>query len=155
MAQTLVEASRIYLADQPTVKALLGHDDFWDVWLFTEVLPPVVEGTQGIAAVLTTSGNWAAPNAHNTARFPRLTIDVYADPERDADNNLTDNDTPQKIEEAFQVFNKLLHRPSAEVVYYDGIRVLGSTSEGEPLLFPVPDGPGMRRARFSYAVMLG
>jgi hypothetical protein len=77
-----------HLAGFSDFTSLLGTNSVFPFWLFQHNLHVVVESTSKEAAVLQVEGNWTSANNHNSARFPRLHLEVYSDPTRDANRNV-------------------------------------------------------------------
>jgi hypothetical protein len=150
-----VLGARRYLAAFSDVRAVLGSDVQFDTWLFQRKLPVVVEGSQSCAVVLSPAGSWTAPNSHNTARFPRLQVEIYADPQRDSGRNVTVDDTWPKILAAYEALDRHLHMAGTADVMWDSVRVLRSTRLDEPDPVPVNDTDGVQRAAIFYALGLG
>jgi len=151
----VVLAVRKMLAAQSDVCALLGSDSRFDTWLFQDTLFATVENSQTCAVVLTLEGGWTAPNDYNTARFPRLGTTIYADPKRDSANNITSDDTRNKILAVHQVLDKYLHRPTKATAIWGGLRILASTRLNEPYPRPWVDGDHAASAQVFYALGVG
>lgn len=115
-----------------------------------------IEGTSTTCAVLSNEGGWAGANLHNTLRFPRLTLNIWADPMRDAGHNATDlNEVMRRCFAVYKVFDRFLHRTGGDAVMFGGLRVITSTRLTEPTIIVVPDGDGLVRLQVSYAVVEG
>lgn len=150
----LVQGCVKHLSDQGDVKAVLGsYEDTNVPFLFQHTLWINVEGSRSTAAVISRAGGWAAPNTFNTMEFPRLGLEIYVDPHRDADRNVTDpGEAQRRIEATFQVFDRHLHITSGEQ-YWGTVRVIGSTRIAEPNVYAVPDGDGLLRLIVFYGVV--
>lgn len=162
MAIDVVAATRKYLAQQAAVSATLGSDSVWDLWLFQDKLLTRVESSGKIACVLKQKGSWTAPNTHNTARFPRLITEFYADPDRDSKNNVvTPLSAKDRILTAHEVIDSYLHNVSGKAQWWPSLgapgacRVFASARQGELDWFDVPDGDGVLQGTVSYALSLG
>ncbi len=153
----LVQGAVKWLLTQSDVTAVVGtFDETASPWLFQHQLWARVEGSQSTAAVLSRAGGWSGANEHNTMRFPRLSLEVYADPLRDTGNNVTDpGESWRRIEAAWSAFDTVLHRPAAESVMWGTVRTLGCLRLGEPNIYSVPDGDGMLRCQCFYGVVTG
>lgn len=115
-----------------------------------------LEGTSTTCAVITNDGGWAAPNPHNTLRFPRLTLNIWADPLRDSVNNVVDpGEVMRRAFATYRVFDKLLHRTGGPEVVWGQLRVLSSVRLVEPTIYVVPDGDGLVRCQVIYAITEG
>jgi hypothetical protein len=140
---------------------VLSSSDGQPWWLFQETLQVTIESTQGVACVLAVRGGWAPPNQHNTARFPRLMTEFYADPRReDTTLDVRVRDAENKIRRAHLAFDHVLNRVRGGDEWWGvsdddpGIRVVSSLRMQEIEYFPVPDGDGVTRAQVFYALVL-
>lgn len=151
----LVQGAVKWLAGFADITAVLGATGEAP-WLFQHELWAEVEGSSATAAVIARGGGWTSPNEHNTMRFPRLALEIYADPLRDAGRNLTNpGEVYRRIEAAFDAFDRRLHRPASATVRWGGVRTLGCLRLAEPIVYPVPDGDGLLRLQAFYAVVTG
>lgn len=162
MAIDVVAAARKYLAQQASVLTVLGSDSIWDLWLFQEKLLTKVESSGKVACVLKQKGSWTSPNTYNTARFPRLVTEFYADPDRDSKNNVvTPLSAKDRILAAHEVIDSFLHIVSGKENWWPSFgttgacRILRSTRQGELDWFDVPEGDGVLQGTVSYAIGLG
>lgn len=114
-----------------------------------------MEGTGKTAVVIAHDGGWAAPNTHNTLRFPRLVVTVWADPKRDATKNDIDPYVQKRADACFQVLDKHLHRTGGPSIFWGTLRVVTCVRLTEPNMYPVPDGDGLIRLQTFYAVTEG
>lgn len=152
----LVQGCVKYLLDEDNVHAALGvFPDTGTPWLFQHELWGAVEGSQATAAVISRAGGWAGPNEYNTLRFPRISLQIYADPLREAGNVSMPGETWRRVEATFRVFDNLLHRPAPTVIMWGSIRTITCTRLGEPVVYPVPDTDGMIRLQVFYGVTEG
>lgn len=150
-----VDGCASYLRQFADLKALLGSDNRYDTWIFQEKLYATVEGSQSVAVVLSTSTQWATNNSYNTADFPKLAVDVYADPERDPNNNVAFDDTKDKLLAVHDKIKKYLHMVDPGYKWWGSTRIVSSTLLSLPILEPVADGGGMRSAIAYYALVVG
>lgn len=146
-----------FLLAQARVRAVLGTDDgTTEPWLFQHKMWTDVEGTSSTACLIGRDGGWAAPNLYNTMRFPRITLEVWADPQRDMHRNVTDpGEVWRRIEHTYEVIDEHLHRPMGGQQYWGTLRVIDCVRSTEPTIYEVPDGDGLLRLLTSYAVTLG
>jgi hypothetical protein len=118
-------------ADQE-LSALLGKDDTYGPWIFRWRPRVTLEGSGASLIVIRVSGQWMVANRHNTAEFPRLQLEFRSDVPRTSDG-APEGDTPEEsVIQAFEVANKLLHRPSGEI-RWGTLRVVSSTLFREPI----------------------
>lgn len=123
-------------------------------YLFQHQLWVEMEGTGSTAAVLSYGGGFAGPNNHNTMRFLRLMLDVYADPVRDAGRNVTEpGEVHRRVTATYLAFDAVLHRPDPTPQYWGTLRVIGSARLVEPSIAAVADGDGLLRLTTGYAVV--
>jgi hypothetical protein len=140
----LIQGVVKWLQGFPDVTAVVGAFADNKPYLFQTNLWVTMEGTQSTAAVLYRAGGWAGPNQHNTMRFPRLGLEVYADPIRDNGNNVTDpGEAGRRIEAAYKAIDTRLHRSQGGTQMWGTVRTLGCTRLGEPDVLPVKDGGGL------------
>ncbi len=152
----LVQGAVINLLLQPSVVAVLGATPAGSPWLFQHALYVAVEGTSSTAAVIRRAGGWAGANEHNTMSFPRLSLELYCDPQRDSGKNITDpGEVWRRIDAAYQAFDRVLHRPQGGEQWWGEIRTSSCSRLAEPTMYAVPDGNGLLRAQVFYAVEQG
>jgi hypothetical protein len=93
MAAALMEmetAVRRYLLDHPLSAGAVGRR------IYKRRLVETVEGT-GLAAIVVDRGpGWATPDAVQSPEFPRLLLDVHADPSRAAGGEIAADDAIDK-----------------------------------------------------------
>lgn len=116
---------------------------------------PKMEGSQSTAIVVQHDGGWAAPNQHNTLRFPRLLLSVWADPLRDDQGNNNDSRVQSRANACFEIADKYLHLAAGGTVMFGSIRVVDCVRLTEPTIASVPDGDGLVHLQAYYAVTQG
>lgn len=158
---------RNLLAQDAELKSLLGRSVSWDTWIFSD--DPVgvkVEGTQKCLIVITENGTWSSPNAYNTQRFPRVFVDIWADPTRNANLSVQLPDAKDKIEAIVKVVKRHLHTvdPSRsngmpliwgtaeQIADKTGVVVAGSQQLDGPDYSPIKDSTGSFMGRLTYGV---
>ena len=125
-------------------------------WLFQHRLWVEMEGSAGTAAVIGRAGGWTGANTHNTLRFPRLRLDIWADPIRDAGNNIADpGEAARRIQATWGVFDTHLHRAAGGQQMWGTVRTIGCARLAEPVVEPVPEGDGLLRLQTFYGVTEG
>lgn len=161
---TVAEAVWLHLADDQDLLALLGTDPtdgtpylFQDDLILTE---EYLENSQKCAVVIAHSGEWDSPLDTNNVYFPRLEIDVYADPDRHEDHSpVSTVSAKNKTEEIIYLLNKRLHRVGPFDERWGDIRVLSanrqirfrSRSRGAEFR-GVPDGNGLMLTTLYYGL---
>lgn len=122
----------------------------WPYRLWTRM-----EGSQKTSIVVAREGGWAAANTHNTLRFPRLVLNVWADPLRDGQNNNVDPRVQSRANACFEIADKYLHLTGGPERWFGDIRVVSCVRLTEPVIYDVADGDGLVRLQAYYAVTQG
>lgn len=153
----IVQGCVKWLLDIAEIRDVLGvYTETNTPWLFQHELWTKVENTSSTAAVISYAGGWAGANQHNTVRFPRLSLDVYCDPIRDAAGNVTDpGEAFRRMFYVWGVFDDVLHRPESGTVMWGTVRTIGCTRITEPAVDYLPEGDGVRRLHCFYSVTQG
>lgn len=154
---TLVSGCVRWLRGHDDIRTALGRTTDTDTpWIFQHAVWAPLEGSGQTAAVLSRAGGWAGGNPHNSLRFPRLSVELYADPHREALGNPVDpGETHDRLETVWEVFDRLLHRAGSGTQMWGTVRTIDSVRLAEPVTYPVPDGDGMLRSQCFYAVTVG
>jgi len=167
---TLTNAVRGELADDPAIASLLvTNKNGWDVWVFPNQPFGVIENTGKALIVVNVFRGWSDKNPHNTMSFPQLTIDIWADPDRDAHHSVTNPTSAyDRIDDLKKLIDKKLHtvnldRPGGKSIIWGsnaqkqrgaGVRILGSESQGEPEIRPIKDIESGKMGTLTYNVSL-
>lgn len=115
-----------------------------------------MEGSSGTCCVVSSDGGWAAPNLYNSLRFPRLTVNIWADPIRDAGMNGVDpGEVMRRAFATYKVIDKFLHLTGGPEVWFGQLRIVSCVRLTEPVTYAVPDGDGLVRSQVLYAVTEG
>lgn len=114
-----------------------------------------METSTRTAVVVSHDGGWAAPNLHNTLRFPRVLLNVWADPKRDGQANNIDPLVQRRATNVFETFDRYLHRPAGDALWWGTVRVVTTERLTEPVVLEVPDGDGLIRMQAYYAITQG
>lgn len=153
----VVQGAAKVLLSHPEVVALLGVNPDGSPYLFQYRLgAPELEGSSQTAVVVSSDGGWTTPNVHNTLRFPRLVVQVFADPMRDATGN-TKNfpEVQRRVDVVFATVDRVLHRPQSGIQMWGSVRTLSCARLSDPVTYSVPDGDQLLRSTFTYAVTVG
>jgi hypothetical protein len=153
--QDIVLALRRYLVSQPSVVAVLGGDALTPVWVFQDKLQTRIEGTSSVAMVVSQTGGWAAPMDSSKFAMPRITVEYYADPQRDANHAVTVQDARHKIYAAHDAVDEFLHSTDSREQYWDTLRIVSTSRLAEPIYAPWGDTDGAMQAQVQYGVVLG
>lgn len=160
-------AARNYIAQDAALAPLLGKSQSWPIWVFDE--RPVgikFEGFQKCLVVINEDSTWTSPNEHNTLRFPRLIVDIWADPTRNEDRSVRMDDARDKIEVIETVLSKHFHTvdmglPSGKIIQWGtaeeieanaGVFISGSSRRSGPEFRPVKDNEGAWMGTYIYGV---
>lgn len=179
--------ARNMIVQIPGIKAMIADKRigkgkaFTDGWVFYSMPNATIEDKSYQAlVVVTVGGTWQAPNEHNTARFPRLYVDVWASPTRGADKSPLRPDADFLIEDVIEQILPYMHtvdmgvpgspnydptlpylgRPgqprmwgtAEQIAARTGSLVMSSQLLGEPDFSDVRDGNGARMGRFTFGV---
>lgn len=131
------------------------------VWLFVRELQVVVEGSGRAAAVLREEGAWARPNQHNTARFPRLSVEIFADATRDVNGAIARRDAEARARIVWERFQTVLNRTDGFSEIWGsngadpGMRVWGSQLMSLPEVYDINDWDGGKRLQCHYGLNTG
>lgn len=160
MADNLIQGCVKWLLTLPDITAAVGAGttapNIGVPYLSAHTLWARVEGTQSTAALVSRGGSWAAANLHNTLRFPRISLEIFVDPLRDAGHNVVNTgEAERRIDDVFDIFDRRLHRPDEGDQMWGDVRTLASVRLAEPTVYPVPDGDGLLRLQVFYAVTVG
>lgn len=162
-------AARNHLALDPVLRGLLGKSQTWDTWIFDENPVGVkVENTGRCLIVINEGSPWTSPNEHNTMRFPRLIVDVWADPTRNTDRSVRVFDAKEKIDEIQKRLDKHFHLVDGgdshgmphvwgsldDLTSGRGVVVTGSTRLTGPEFSSIRDTDGAFMGQFTYGVNL-
>jgi hypothetical protein len=149
----LIQGAVKYLLAFPDVTTALTTYPDGTPWLFQHTLWAELEGSGGTAAVISRAGGWAAPNTYNTARFPRIALDIWADPIRDAANHVTDpGEVQRRADAAYQILDAHLHNAAAGDRMWGTVRTITCVRLAEPNVYTVPDGDGLLRLETFYGI---
>lgn len=153
---------------------------FNDGWCFDSYPYANIEKKSHQAlVVITDAGTWQEPNAHNSQRFPRINVDIWASPTRMPDGSPKTNDADFLIEDIAKEFMRYLHtvnldvpgdqdepvlpylgKPgqprmwgtATQIEARTGSFVFGSQSLDQPIFSDVRDGNGARMGRYSFGI---
>jgi hypothetical protein len=126
-------------------------------WLFSDMnqgVLKVMEGTSAAAVVCADFGGWEVPVPGSSARYRRLRVDIWIDPQRDASMNVTESSSVT-ANRGLAVFNALqfrLHRLDPDAVVWGDLVTVGCRLLTEPVFQQVSDGDWMQRGTAYYGV---
>ena len=151
----VVQGVYTYLSSLPDVVSLLGTSDSGMPFLYNGKIYHSMAGTSSCAVVVIDSGGWAAPNTSNTAEFPRIGIEVWSDPPRDANGIVTEpTEARTRAKAVYQVFNKYLHVPYSTILNFGGVLAFGSIRLGEPSWMQDPDKDQVGKLTTFYGISM-
>jgi hypothetical protein len=180
-------AARNMLLQAPKIKQLvadnlIGNSTEYPLgWIFHKVPRVHIEKKNHTSLIIVTRGDeWTDPNSHNTALFPTLYVDVWADPTRNPDGSLKRDDADEVIDAVGAAVAHYMHTPNQDVpsmtfdpeAAFQGLpgmpRYWGTASQiadktGVPIIsslartrmpeyFDVEGGDGARMGRFIYNI---
>lgn len=130
------------LCREPTILSAV------DTWLYRHKLPVIIEGSGRAAAVLSQAGGWRQASLHNTARFPKLRVEIFQD---SSPNKLN---AESRAYDTWVPFDRILHQPRGLAEIWGDVRVIGSVRQSEPDIFPVTDGESAALLVADYALTI-
>lgn len=113
-----------------------------------------VEGTSKAALVCSDFGSWDVPPALGTLRFRRLRVDIWIDPNRDANSNIIDSSsiTSNRGLAVFAAVQFRLQRTDPDTVLWGDLVTVGCQLLVDAVFTPVTDGDGLQRGTAYYGV---
>jgi hypothetical protein len=141
-----------YIAQSAAIISLLGSVPESDPnpvnvgvpFLWRETPLFTLTGTGQAMIVCSNAGSWGAPVAGSTARFPRLSVELYVDPLRDAALNWTDltGNTVRRLEQLFAIVHGYLQRRDPAPIIWGDLCTVGCTllAEGTTTQWSDTDG---------------
>lgn len=161
----LTLAIRNLLVQDPDITSRLGRSTKWpEGWVFDMKPYVAIENKQRVLIVVSQQGGWSAPNSHNTMKFPRIAIDVWADPTRNDDNSVSIDDADDKIVDVLKYVARTLNKVNLsaefiemwgtadEIASKTGVPILASQQLDEVELSPMSDGNGARMGRVYFGI---
>lgn len=155
------------LLKDPRITDYMGGSVTFPNWIFDTKNYAKVEGSQKGMIVIVQDGAYTAPNDHNTMRFPRIYVDVWVDPTRNADKSVKRDDADERIERIHQLISEHFHTVSmnlggmplvwgseADIAAGKGVYVGGSIRQDEPSYADIANGDGGRMGTVIYGVNL-
>lgn len=111
-------------------------------FLFAGNILKQMKGTSASAVVLNDFGGWQAPPQLGSQRFRRLRVDVWTDPLRDVNGNIsvTLESTVNRCLQVFAIVHRHLHRRDSDTVLWGDLVVYGCQLLTEPQPSQIPDG---------------
>lgn len=159
-----------YLSGFSDVTSLIGSFPLTDPvsanagkpWLFSDTRqldgnPGVLrtmEGSSAAAIVCSDFGGWDVPPAGGTLRFRRLRVDIWIDPNRDANGNVSDSSsiTSNRGLAVFAAAQFRLQRTDPDTVLWGDLVTVGCQLLVDAVFAPVTDGDGLQRGTAYYGV---
>jgi hypothetical protein len=175
MTDVSVAAQQILVQDPEVLSSgLIGFDETWTQgWVFPEVPGALIENSEQCAIVIMETDPWTDANAHNRAEFATLTVDIWADPSRNADKSVRLEDAKDKIKAVAKIVDRNFHlvHPAvaasdplymgakgmpriwgteAEVTQRTGITIVSAVRNSGPQWNPMSNNPSGWRGRYTY-----
>lgn len=126
-------------------------------WLFSDNNQGVLatlEGSSAAAIVLSDFGGWDVPPMLGTLRFRRLRVDVWVDPARDANSNVTESSsiTANRGLAVFAAAQFRLQRTDNDAIFWGDLCTVGCQLLTDVQFTPVPDGDWLLRGTAFYGI---
>lgn len=134
---------------------LVGSDALYPLWVWENNLQARVENSQKCAVVVLMASYWSQPSGSNTWDFPRIQVDIWADPDRNSDHSLQVDNARAKIWQVHYAIRKFLHSVDSEVNFWDGMRILSTKCAGDPVIRQIADGNGGYMGTVYYNLSIG
>jgi hypothetical protein len=173
MSRLTLAATRLLLQDQDLI-ALLGSNDLGP-WVFDQKPLARVENSQSCLVVINEPNDWDAPNSYNNQLFPRLQVDIWADPSRQPNMAVAKWDSDTKIDAVQRIIDSHFHTTNlsvpdtapawegvpgsmrywgtaAQIADHTGVPILGCQRLGGISTSDIADITGGRMRRISYGV---
>lgn len=164
----LSRAAADTLAQDKALRKLLGRSVSYPTWIFDQrPVKVAIEGTQTCMIVVNELTQYTSPNDHNTLAFPRLIVDIWADPTREAPGGApTVYDAPEKVEAIAKLVNRHFHLVDSgtasggiviwgtaeEIAARTGVAITGSKRLDGPDYSDVRDSEGSVMGRLTFGV---
>jgi hypothetical protein len=132
-----------YLLGIPDITSLVGSD-FNGAWVF-EGAPGVrmtkastlTPGSPITCIVVFNAGTWGAPNPGQTADFPKIGIEIWADPPRDEEGQVTrPQDARVAADWLYKVVDYYMNRTARGVVMFGDVYTWDSNRLGSIAYLP-------------------
>jgi len=151
-----------YLSGFSDVTSLLGSFSGSDPvtanqgkpWIFNADPLVDLEGTSSVALVCADYGGWQAPPQLGTWRFGRLSVQIYADPARDSNLNITETSalTIARGNAVLAAMQFRLQRTDPDTVLWGDMVTTGCQLLTDGPWLAVPDGDHMLVKQTFYGV---
>jgi hypothetical protein len=144
---SVAESVYLYLAQKPALISLLGKDTENAPYLYQDNLAleqSYLENSQDCAAVISHVGEWDVRSPFSTFEYPRIVVQVWADPDRAANHDPVS--TVSARDKALAVSRQLtlaLHRTERFDERWGQLRVLTTVQTRGPEIADLSDGNGM------------
>ena len=177
MTALALAAQRLLVQDPDILgSGLVGVDDTWtDGWVFPDKPAARVENSSKCAIIIFDQEPWTSKNPHNRAEFGTITVDIFGDPSRDVNENVTVEDAQDKIERVAKIVSRNFHvvHPSVpsdapdwmgaktmpriwgtaeQIASRTGLTIVESIETDGPTWNPMSSNQGGWRGRYRYNV---
>jgi hypothetical protein len=119
-----------YLSTKTDLISLLGQDSDGAPWFFQDDLimtEQYLENSGKCAVVVAVEGEYSTPEPFSHVQYPRITFDVWADPDRNPDGSpVSTNSSRDKLQDITEVLMTHMHRIGGFDERWGDLRVLGS-----------------------------
>lgn len=127
-------------------------------FIFRKDLMTTLQGTSSVALVCSDYGAFDAPVGYSTLRFQRLSVEIYADPLRSANNALeSPGATASRCDSMFGILHGYLQRRDPQAVIWGDLITLSCMllAEGQTHAVAGGDGDWMQYKQIFYGLQLG
>lgn len=144
-----------YLLGFNEITSLLGTSDSGTPFLYNGGIYHTMAGTQSVAVVVKDGTSWASPNTSNTAEFPRIQIEVWADPPRDEEGQVTQpTEARTRAYAVYEQINGRLHLPFSRIINFGSVIAFGSIRLGQPSWIQSPENDHVGKLTVFYGVSM-
>lgn len=151
----IVQGVYKYLLSFNDIVSLLGASDDGTPFLYNGGIYHNMAGTQSCAVVIKSGTGWGAPNSNNTAEFPRVQIEVWSDPPRDGDDQVTEpTEARTRALAVYHRVNGRLHIPYSKIINFGDVLAFGSVRLGEPAWEQLPANDHLGKLTVFYGVSM-
>ena len=160
-------AARNFLVQDTGLTGLLAESPTLGPWIFdSEPVGARFEQNSKCLIVISEENTWTSPNEHNTLRFPRLFVDIWADPDRNPDKSVRISNAKTKIGAIQAFIDKHMHlvdpgTPQGmpfiwgtpdQIANKTGVVIVASERRDGPEFSPIANAQGAWMGRLTYGI---
>lgn len=126
-----------FLKSFSDITALVGSttnpDHSVTPWIWNGESYHVMTSTQACSIVVRDAGSWAGPSDQSTAEFPRIQLEIWSDPPRDAKLNvIAPTEARTRAYDVYRTVDRHLHKPYIGLDQWGTCLVFGCKRLGAP-----------------------